>query len=82
MVFAMADKAAPASKPSVNPQIAISKPPIVAEEPLHAEIKSFLDAVRHRRVRLFPLEEGREGAALGLEILRSIGEHSSRLELR
>jgi predicted dehydrogenase len=82
MVFAMADKAAPASKPSVNPQIAISKPPIVAEEPLHAEIKSFLDAVRHRTRPVVSLEEGREALALGLEILRSIGEHSSRLELR
>jgi predicted dehydrogenase len=81
MVFAMADKAEPASKPSVNPQIAISKPAIVAEEPLHAEIRSFLDAVRHRTRPVVSLEEGREALALGLEILRAIGEHSSRLEL-
>ena len=81
MVFAVGDKAAPTSKPSVNPQIAISKPPIVAEEPLHAEIRSFLDAVRHRTRPVVSLEEGREALALGLEILRAIGEHGSRLGL-
>ena len=81
MVFAVGDKAAPSSKPSVNPQIAISQPPIVAEEPLHAEIRSFLDAVRHRTSPVVSLEEGREALALGLEILRAIGEHGSRLGL-
>ena len=81
MVFAVGDKAAPTSKPSVNPQIAISRPPIVAEEPLHAEIRSFLYAVRHRTRPVVSLEEGREALALGLEILRAIGEHGSRLDL-
>ena len=81
MVFAVGDRAAPSSKPSVNPQIAISRPPIVAEEPLHAEIRSFLDAVRHRTRPVVSLEEGREALALGLEILRAIGEHGSRLGL-
>jgi predicted dehydrogenase len=81
MVFAVGDKAAAASKPSVNPQIAISKPVIVPEEPLHAEIGSFLDAVRHRTRPVVSLEEGREALALGLEILRAIREHSSRLDL-
>ena len=81
MVFAVGDRAAPSSKPSVNPQIAISRPPIVAEEPLHAEIRSFLDAVRHRTRPVVSLEEGREALALGLEILRAIGEHGSRLDL-
>ena len=81
MVFAVGDRAAPSSKPSVNPQIAISRPPIVAEEPLHAEIRSFLDAVRHRTSPVVSLEEGREALALGLEILRAIGEHGSRLDL-
>ena len=80
-VFAVGDRAAPSSKPSVNPQIAISRPPIVAEEPLHAEIRSFLDAVRHRTSPVVSLEEGREALALGLEILRAIGEHGSRLGL-
>jgi predicted dehydrogenase len=38
------DGEAPGS-PSVNPQIKVTKPPVVTEEPLHAELKSFLDAV-------------------------------------
>lgn len=81
LVFAVGDKAAIASTPSVNPQIAVSKPAIAAEEPLHAELKSFLDAVRHRSQPVVSLEEGRRALALGLEILRAIGEHSSRLEM-
>jgi predicted dehydrogenase len=81
MVFAVGDKAAPSSKPSVNPQIAISKPTIVPEEPLHAEIRSFLEAVRHRTNPVVSLEEGREALALGLDILRAIGEHSTGLDL-
>src|SRR5213080_4019948 len=32
--------------PSVNPQINIAKPAITTEEPLYAELKSFLDSVR------------------------------------
>jgi predicted dehydrogenase len=81
LVFAVGDKAAAASTPSVNPQIAVSKPAINAEEPLHAELKSFLEAVRHRTQPVVSLEEGRRALALGLEILRAIGEHSSRLEM-
>ena len=53
----------------------------MAEEPLRAEIRSFLDAVRHRTSPVVSLEEGREALALGLEILRAIGEHGSRLGL-
>ena len=81
MVFAVGDKAAPSSKPSINPQIAVSRPTIVAEEPLHAEIRSFLDAVRHRSSPVVSLEEGREALALGLEVLGAIEEHGSRLDL-
>ena len=35
-----------AGTPSVNPQIAVSKPPVASEEPLHAELKSFLSRLR------------------------------------
>src|SRR5215470_12777953 len=34
--------------PSVNPQIGVNKLAIAAEEPLHAELRSFLEAVRQR----------------------------------
>ena len=81
VVFAVGDKAGPASKPSVNPQIAISKPAITAEEPLLAELTSFLDAVRRRAPPVVSLEEGRRALSLALDILRAIGEHSGRLEM-
>ena len=32
--------------PSVNPQIQVAKPPTTGEEPLHAELKSFLESVQ------------------------------------
>jgi predicted dehydrogenase len=39
-----------AGTPSVNPQIAVSKPPVASEEPLHAELKSRArPGPRHRR---------------------------------
>ena len=68
LVFAVGNKVAPASTPSVNPQIAMSKPPITAEEPLRAELTSFLDAVRLRSAPVVSLEEGRRALALALSI--------------
>lgn len=82
VVFAVGDKVTPASKPSVNPQISISKPAITAEEPLLAELKSFLDAVRRRERPVVSLDEGRRALSLALDILKAIGEHSGRLEMR
>ncbi len=81
VVFAVGDKVAPASKPSVNPQISISKPTVTAEEPLLAELKSFLDAVRRRALPIVSLEEGRRALSVALDNLGAIGEHSSRLEM-
>ena len=66
-------------QPSVNPQIQIAKPPITAEEPLLAEIKSFLEAVRKRTPPEVSLEDGRKALALGLEILAVIGRHAGRI---
>ncbi len=65
--------------PSVNPQIQVAKPPIVAEEPLLAEIKAFLQAVRKRSTPVVPLEDGRKALKLGLEILAEIGRHAGRI---
>ena len=47
LVFSVGDGEMPGT-PSVNPQIKVAKPAIVAEEPLQAEIKSFLACVRTR----------------------------------
>jgi predicted dehydrogenase len=62
-------------------QIKITKPPITAEEPLHAELRSFLDAVRTRSTPVVPLADGRRALAVALDVLASIREHSSRVNL-
>jgi len=67
--------------PSVNPQIKVAKLPIVAEEPLQAELRSFLDSVRTRSQPLVSFEDGRRALALALDIVAAIGEHSSKVQL-
>lgn len=81
LVFSVGEKSMRPAIPSVNPQISMSKPSIEAEEPLHAELKSFLEAVRSRTRPIVSLHEGRQALALALEILRAIGEHASRIEM-
>jgi predicted dehydrogenase len=67
------------SQPSVNPQIAVAKPVITAEEPLLAEIRAFLEAVRSRSRPVVSLEDGRKALELGLAILAEIGRHAGRI---
>jgi len=67
--------------PSVNPQIKVAKLPIVAEEPLQAELRSFLDSVRTRSQPLVSFEDGRRALALALDIVAAIREHSSKVQL-
>jgi predicted dehydrogenase len=70
-----------AGTPSVNPQIAVSKPPVASEEPLHAELKSFLHAVQHRSAAVVPLEDGRRALALALDIITAIRQHGQSVNL-
>lgn len=70
-----------AETPSVNPQIGVGKPPVASEEPLHAELKSFLHAVRERSTPMVPLEDGRRALALALEIVGAIREHGKKVGL-
>jgi predicted dehydrogenase len=70
-----------AGLPSVNPQIGVNKPPVAAEEPLHAEMKSFLHAVRERSTPVVPLEDGRRALALALDIVAAIREHGKNIDL-
>jgi predicted dehydrogenase len=70
-----------AVKASPNPGIGMQKPPVVSEEPLHAELRSFLDAVRHRTRPQVPLEDGRRALAVALDVLAEIGKHSRRVGL-
>ena len=67
--------------PSVNPQIGVSKPAVAAEEPLHAELKSFLHAVRQRSMPEVPLEDGRRALALALQIVAAIRDHGKKVDL-
>jgi predicted dehydrogenase len=67
------------SEPSVNPQISMAKPAITAEEPLLAEIKAFLQAVRERTRPVVSLEDGRKALELGLAILSEIERHAGRI---
>jgi predicted dehydrogenase len=70
-----------AGTPSVNPQIQVAKLPTVQEEPLHAELKSFLDSVRRRSRPLVDLEDGRRALAVALDIVAAIREHGSKVRL-
>src|SRR5207237_2023201 len=53
--------------PSANPEIKISKPEIISEEPLHAEIRAFLNSVRSRQKPVVPLEGRRRTLAVALQ---------------
>ena len=67
------------TRPSVNPQISMAKPPVTAEEPLLAEIKAFVQSVRDRSRPVVGLEDGRKALELGLAILEEIGRHAGRI---
>jgi predicted dehydrogenase len=78
LVFSVGESA---GTPSVNPQIKVAKPPIVAEEPLRAELRSFLEAVRTRSKPLVSFEDGRRALAVALDIVAAIREHSQKVQL-
>lgn len=67
--------------PSANPEIKVSKPAIIPEEPLHAEIQAFLNSVRTRQKPIVSLEDGRRALAIALEVLEQIESHAARLNL-
>jgi predicted dehydrogenase len=70
-----------AGTPSVNPQIKVAKPAIVPEEPLQAELRSFLEAVRTRSQPLVSFEDGRRALAVALDIVAVIREHGQKVQL-
>jgi len=79
LVFAVGDAAGPSAKPSVNPQIHVDKPAITAEEPLLAEINSFLQCVRDRSQPVVSLEDGAHALELALAILSAIKRHAGKI---
>jgi predicted dehydrogenase len=80
LVFSVGQDASSGS-PSVNPQIQVVKPPTTAEEPLHAELKSFLESVQRRSTPTVTLEDGRRALAVALDIVASISEHGKKIDL-
>jgi predicted dehydrogenase len=81
IVFSVGGTRDPSATPSVNPKISMGKPAVVAEEPLHAELKSFLDCVRERTRPLVSLEDGRRALSVALEIVSAIAAHSQEIQL-
>jgi predicted dehydrogenase len=63
------------------PGVTVNRPAVRQEEPLHAELSAFLDAVRNRTQPLVSLEDGRRALAVALEILAAIAAHSRRAGL-
>jgi predicted dehydrogenase len=70
-----------AGAPSVNPQIQVAKLPATQEEPLHAELKSFLECVQQRSQPVVGLEAGRRALAVALDIVAAIREHGRKINL-
>lgn len=81
LVFTVGADGVPSELPSPNPHIGVSKPPVASEEPLHAELKSFLEAVRDRSQPLVPLEDGRRALAVALDIVAAMREHATKINL-
>jgi len=67
--------------PSANPQIKLAKPSLMKEEPLYAELKSFLHAVRTRSRAVVTLEDGRRALDLALAILNTIRTHAAKIQI-
>ena len=63
------------------PGVSMNKPGVQQEEPLRAELKSFLDAVRQRANPVVSLEDGRKALQLALDVLESIEQHHKRTGL-
>jgi predicted dehydrogenase len=70
-----------ALSPVPIPGVLMNRPSVKQEEPLHAELSSFIEAVRHRSKPVIPLEEGRRALQTALDILSAIGEHSQRANI-
>lgn len=81
-VGTMANLPAGAVAPEVlNGLIKPYKPPVESEEPLRAELRSFLAAVQQRTQPLVSLEDGRRALSLALDIVSTIAQHSRRVHL-
>jgi predicted dehydrogenase len=67
---------------SAFPGITPFKPKVEQQEPLRAELSSFLRAVRERSAPEVTLEDGRRALAVAMQIVDAIAEHSRRAKLK
>jgi predicted dehydrogenase len=81
-MFRMEDIARMEKGSPLPPQFAIYKPRIEQEEPLHAELRSFISAVHRVEAPVVTLEDGRRALALALDILTHIEDHARRARLQ
>jgi predicted dehydrogenase len=81
LAFSIGGEGEGSGTPSVNPQIKVTKPDVIAEEPLQAELKAFLASVRRRSKPLVSLEDGRRALAVALDIVAAIREHGKKVKL-
>jgi predicted dehydrogenase len=81
VVFTVGPEGESASSPGVNPKIIVTKPAVVSEEPLHGELKSFLQAVRTGSKPRVSLDDGRRALAVALDIVAAISAHGDRADL-
>jgi len=63
------------------PGITPFKPAVESQEPLRAELTSFLRAVRERSTPEVTLEDGRRALAVATQVVEAIAEHSRRVRL-
>jgi predicted dehydrogenase len=66
---------------SPDSPIQVAKPAVQAQEPLEAELRAFVQAVRRRSLPRVTLEDGRRALALALEIQAAMREHSRKVDL-
>lgn len=66
---------------SAFPGISPFKPKVEQQEPLRAELSSFLRAVRERLTPEVTLEDGKRALTLAIQIVEAIAEHSRRARL-
>jgi len=66
---------------SAFPGITPYKPKVEQQEPLRAELSSFVRAVRERRTPEVPLGDGRRALAAAMQIVGAIAEHSRQARL-
>lgn len=66
---------------SALPGVTPFKPAIASQEPLRAELISFLRAVRQRSAPEVTLEDGRRALAVATRVIEAIAEHNRRVRL-